>query len=148
MTFVVDTNVLVVANGGDWLRTAPACVDTCVRKLQQVKDSERTVIDDGWQILGEYKDNARSSGEPGFGDAFLRWLLSNIANSDRCDCVRPADFPDDARLANFDQSDRKFVCVALAHPDKPSILNAVDSDWHAVIVPLADYGIKIDCICG
>ena len=131
----------------DGLETAPACVDACVRKLEEIKESGRIAIDDRWEILREYQQNASSSGEPGVGDAFLKWLLSNFANLERCDRVAPADFPYDPRLATFDQSDRIFVCVALAHPDKPSILNAVDSDWLAVLAPLADHGIKVDCIC-
>ncbi len=145
MTFVIDTNVLKVANGGDWLNLDPQCVRTCVKKLGDVKNSGRVALN--WEIIGEYKRNLRESGEPGDGDAFLKWLLSNVMNSLRCDFVEPADFPDDPRLAAFDLADRKFVTVARGHAERPPILQAKDSKWPEFAAPLAEYGVIIDFLC-
>src|SRR5438067_820409 len=136
MPVVVDTNLLVAAN-----REAPqasmSCVGVCVARLRAIQLSGVLVLDDAWHILREYIAEARSSGQPGVGDAFLRWVLTNRANPERCHCVSItphaerefAEFPDDEALARFDRADRKFVAVHLAHPDHPPILNAVDADW-------------------
>jgi hypothetical protein len=86
----------------------------------------KLVLDDMWRIIGEYMQNLRRSGEPGVGDAFLRWVLTNKDNPQRCDLVTITpvendfrEFPADAALSDFDPSDRKFIAVALAHPQKP-----------------------------
>ena len=41
------------------------------------------------------------------------------------------EFPDDPVLNDFDPDDRKFIAVAVAHPETPPILQAVDSQWWA-----------------
>lgn len=58
-----------------------------------------------------------------------------------------AEFPQSASLAGFDPSDRKFVAVALAHPHRPAIANAVDSDWRNYESVLAEHGIKVEFLC-
>ena len=130
MTFVVDTNVPKVANGDEWLEKAPQCVLACVTQLTQIKESDRIALDHGWAIASEYKRKLRESGEPGAGDAFLKWVLTNMYNPERCVLVTPEPFPDDPRLAAFDPEDRKFICVAIAHSERLPILQATDSKWH------------------
>jgi hypothetical protein len=49
--------------------------------------------------------------------------------------------------ANFDNSDRKFVAVANAHPDKPEILQATDSKWWGWKDALAKVGITVSFMC-
>ncbi|WP_196780180.1 hypothetical protein [Aeromonas hydrophila] len=53
MKAVIDTNVLLVANGlhGD---VSGACVEECVKRLEAMDRTGITVIDDGFRILGEY----------------------------------------------------------------------------------------------
>ena len=56
----------------------------------------------------------------------------NWANPERCDLVpiKPVDgsenefeeFPDDPALKDINLADRKFIAVAIAHPERPSIL--------------------------
>lgn len=58
-----------------------------------------------------------------------------------------AEFPDDESLSKFDSSDRKFAAVALTHPEKPPILNAVDSDWKDFETAFKDIGITIIFLC-
>lgn len=158
--FVIDTNVGVVANEGH-PEASPECVTACTNFLEGIVNGEAlVVIDAGWEILDEYLRYMSSSGQPGPGDAFLKWLLNNQANSDRCEqvwidqVIDPEDnggydqFPDDPELATFDPSDRKFVAVVLASLNQPSIANAVDSDWWESREALERVGVKIDFLCG
>jgi len=152
---VVDTNVAVVANRAHE-EASPHCVLACATLLKEIGAGEwQLVLDDAWQILGEYKKELRSSGQPGVGDAFLKWVLTNRTNPARCawthisPCTEHdyAEFPDDPALDGFDHSDRKFVAVALAHPDKPPIANAVDTDWWDYREPLAQHGVQVRFLC-
>ena len=136
MMVVVDTNVVVVANGRSE-QASSDCVDTCGEKLEEIMRGEmKLVLDNRWIILREYMQNLRSSGVD-VGDRFLGWILVNRA--EQCDMVSITpvngsenefeEFPDDSALDNFDPDDRKFIAVARAHPEKPPILQAVDSQW-------------------
>jgi hypothetical protein len=127
-----------------------------VQHLQEIKARGKIVLDDGYRILLEYRDNLRSDGQPGEGDAFLKWVLTNQANPQKCDQVHInateggnnfAEFPDDPDLRGFDRSDRKFVAAALAHPDSPPILNAVDTDWWLFRDALARNGVHVEFLC-
>ena len=153
--WVVDTNVAVVANGKH-PAASPECVRACVHRLEQVRQS-RVVIDDNWRILREYRSNLSESGQPGVGDRFLKWLLQNHANRQRCVKVTLtpndeaaqiyAEFPASPALAGFDPSDRKFVAVSNGHRAKPPILQAVDSKWRGFESALAAAGIHVEFLC-
>jgi len=153
MMVVVDTNVPIVANR-DAPQASATCIVRCSQRLQVVQDEGMLVLDDGWRILREYMHNLRSSGQPGSGDAFLRWVLTNRSNPRRC-CLVPltpqgdsfAEFPDDPDLAAFDLSDRKFAAVAHAHPDHPPVLNATDSDWRHYRAAFERHGIRVEFVC-
>ncbi len=91
------------------------------------------------------------------GDAFLRWVLTNQANPNRCRQVplTPSgsgydfeEFPSHPGLAQFDPSDRKFVAVAAACPGGPApILQAADSKWWGWKEALEDCGVFVDFLC-
>lgn len=155
MVVIVDTNVAVVANGQS-SQASPNCVDTCINRLEGIiRGEEKLVLDDMWTILGEYIRNLRSSGEPGAGDRFLLWLLRN--KDTQCDLVpiTPVngsenefeEFPDDPALDSFDPDDRKFIAVACAHPEKPPILQAVDSQWLDFRNAFRRNGVTVEFIC-
>ena len=57
------------------------------------------------------------------------------------------EFPKDPELANFDPDDRKFVAVAIAHCEKPPILQAVDSQWLDFRDVLLQHGVRVQFIC-
>ena len=57
------------------------------------------------------------------------------------------EFPTDPALADFDPDDRKFIAVALAHAENPSILQAVDSAWWTYRDALRQNGVTVDFIC-
>ena len=141
MKWIIDTNVGVVANGNHENATE-SCVLESIRAIKRVTQKGILVLDDAYHIIREYKQQLNQSGQPGVGDAFLKWVLTNWTNPKRCELVTIhlraireddndfAKFPDDPGLEGFDRSDRKFVATAVAHPDWPPILNAVDTDWH------------------
>lgn len=155
MLAVIDTNVMIVANGKESPQASENCILACVHYLQSARQTTLIVIDDQWHILSEYKNKISTTGQPGVGDAFFKWILTNLANPNRCCQVHITplpdgnflEFPNDPALADFDPSDRKFVAVAIAHSGKPSIYNAVDSDWLPVKEELARRGVIIEFLC-
>jgi len=117
------------------------------------------VLDDGWRIIREYRDNLSPTGQPTVGDRFLLWVLRNQANPKRCVQVtinpktdKPNDndfkeFPNHPGLEGFDIADRKFVAVAVAHAGRPPILQAFDSKWWGWRNDLAECGIVVHFLC-
>ena len=114
----------------------------------------KLVLDNRWIIINEYMQNLRSNGAD-VGDRFLGWILVN--KDERCDLVSitPVDgserefeeFPDDPALDSFDRDDRKFIAVACAHPEKPPILQAVDSQWWDFRDVFRQNGVTVEFIC-
>jgi hypothetical protein len=155
MYSIVDTNVLIVANGRDCPQASPECVLACVRRLRDIEQHGTLVLDDGWHIIGEYKHKVSQTGQPGLGDAFLKWVLTNQSNPQRIEkvSITPiedegfAEFPNTPGLEKFDRSDRKFVAVALTHPQKPPICDAVDSDWRNFHEALVQAGVTVEFLC-
>jgi hypothetical protein len=160
MRWIIDTNVLVAANGNP--KTCPQanrkCVGTVRQFLDQVKQageqrSGKLLLDNGWHILREYKKNVSDMGKPSVGDEFLLWLLQNRKQAVEWVTITStgenefAEFPVDPDLQDFDLSDRKFVAVALTHPEHPPIYNAVDSDWKIHQLALERHGIQIEFLC-
>ncbi len=159
MYLILDTNVIVVANGNS-AQASAQCVIECNRILREIQDGQHIlVLDNACRILREYRNNLNLSEEYRPGDRFLKWLLRNLYNPQHCVQVALplrenatddndfAAFPADPRLAKFDLSDRKFVAVALTHPAKPPIYNAVDTDWHDFQEVLELDGLKIAFLC-
>ena len=153
---IVDTNVAVVANGRSE-QASTNCVETCAEKLGEIMRGEvKLVLDNRWIVLREYMQNLRSSGAD-VGDRFLGWVLRNWTNPEQCDLVSitPIDdsenafeeFPDDPALDGFDPADRKFIAVARAHPEKPPILQAVDSQWLDFHEAFRRNGVTVAFIC-
>ena len=114
----------------------------------------KLVLDNRWIILREYMQNLRSNGAD-VGDRFLGWILVN--KYERCDLVpiKPVDgsenefeeFPDDPALKDFDPDDRKFIAVAVAHPEQPPILQAVDSQWWDFHDAFRRNSVTVEFIC-
>jgi hypothetical protein len=154
MTCIVDTNVILVANG-QHQDVSPPCVATCALKLQSIMSGGRIALDHAFEILLEYqnKTTPKTGNRP--CDAFVKWALQNNANAAKCDRVELhphpergyESFPDDKRLLKFDPPDRKFVAVAAAHENHPPILQAADSKWLGWAPALSDHGIEVDFLC-
>jgi len=157
---VVDTNVPLAANGSS--DASDVCMLACIDCLVQIVTNGHVVLDNLWLILGEYMNKLDPSNQRGMGNEFLKWVLNNQANADRCTLVpitqksgsfqdgTPLDFeefPDHPDLRDFVPSDRKFVAVAFVHPEHPPILNATDTDWLIAKEVLAKCGVRVVFIC-
>lgn len=153
MKAVIDTNVLLIANG-QHADVSPECVAECVKRLQAMQQKGITVIDDGFRILGEYQHKTSLNPPKGVGDVFLKWLLRQSGtpqvehvtlNETAENCF--AEFPDPALEPIFDVPDRKFAAVAHAHPDKPTIWQAADCKWLDWWPALLAKGVAVDFLC-
>ena len=80
MKAVIDTNVLLVANG-QHADVTEDCVITCVMRLQALQRSGVVVIDDGYRIVGEYHHKTSLKPPKGVGDKFLKWMLQHTGTS-------------------------------------------------------------------
>ena len=151
---IVDTNVILVANR-QHEAVSEACVAACAARLQSIMARGRVAIDDGYRILAEYQNKTQPHLGKRAGDAFVKWLLRNNFNPERCDQVTLEEhagrgfesFPEDARLDRFDLSERKFVAVAAAHPQSPPILQAADSKWLGWAPALKEHHVVVDFLC-
>lgn len=153
MKAVIDTNVLLVANGQhDDVSTD--CQIECIRSLQAMQKSGVTVIDDGYRILGEYRHKTSLNPPKGVGDVFLKWLLrqsgtkkvEQVALKERAPDLFD-EFPDTALEPLFDAPDRKFAAVAHAHSDKPEIWQAADCKWLDWWPALRAKGVEVKFLC-
>lgn len=157
MTVVVDTNVPKVANGQkESPQASPRCVRTCISRIRGIMGgNEKLVLDESGLILREYMRNLHSSGQPGTGDEFLGWILRTGAAMCERIPITPVggsntefdEFPVDPALNRFDEDDRKFIAVALAHSEKPPILQAVDSKWLSYREALTQNGVRVEYLC-
>lgn len=153
---VVDTNVGIVANSRVTHADA-ACIAACATELAAIMRNCCVVIDDAWHVLNEYSKRLNSTGQPGAGDLFLRWILVNSRNPSRCSQVSIthtpaaqfmyAEIPKDPALAGFDRSDQKFLALAITHPGAPVVKNATDSDWATYHSVIASHGVTVQFLC-
>lgn len=155
---VVDTNVPITAN----LAVNPAgipddlaiCVLECIKSVEHVVRHGGLVLDAGDEIFDEYRRNLSMSGQPGVGDKFIKWVHDhrwNFPDSDRVSITKNNDsydeFPNHPGLSAFDPSDRKFIAVANAHPQKPPVFQATDSKWWGWKTALEEAEINVDFLC-
>ena len=133
MRAIVDTNVLVVANGRN-THADLECQIQCVRAIRDISLKGSAVVDDGWLILDEYRKRLNFEGQPGAGDAFFKHIYDNMYSSKRVERVSITVVDDEERTFKelppntLDRSDQKFLAVAVVA--RAPILNATDSDWH------------------
>ena len=155
---LVDTNVPKVAN----LATQPksesdtpiSCVKACVDAIEHVEQTRGLILDAGDEIYYEYMGQLSLSGQPGIGDKFMKWVHDyrwTLDSAQRVSITTRGDsydeFPQHDRLGDFDRSDRKFVAVSNAHPDRPPILQATDSKWWGWKEALSECKIEVVFLC-
>lgn len=150
---VIDTNVGIAANSK--AEVSNACELKCVRSLREITEKGHLALDKNGQIFAEYLRYLSLSGEPGMGDAFMRWVNDHQHDERYCTLIpltiesdgEIVEFPSRRSLAKFDSSDKKFVAVSAAHPDKPPIQVAVDRGWVRHRDALAEAEVEIDFLC-
>lgn len=148
---LVDTNVAVVANGKS-PQADDDLVEKCIDAILEVTAKGGLVVDSDDRIFDEYRDNLSLSGQPGTGDAFMKWVHDHRWNPGFCEmraitCTDESnqlfeEFPDHHGLASFDVDDRKFVALANSGSPRP-ILQAVDFKWWGWKDSLAEVGIRV-----
>ncbi|RST86484.1 hypothetical protein EJC49_10915 [Aquibium carbonis] len=151
---VIDTNVLLVANGNHE-GISDECRQRCIERLLMQQKRGITVIDDCFHILREYQNKTHPNQPKGVGDVFLKWLLQNQRNQTYVEQVtiteigsdQFVEFPDQRLEPHFDAPDRKFAAVANAHPEKPKILQAADCKWLDWWETLRKHGIAVEFLC-
>ena len=151
---VVDTNVAIVANNKNIPEELIDCALGCIEVIEKIIKDKCIVLDDGGEIFDEYMHKLSLRGQPGMGDKFLKWVHDNqwnLPEKNRVIITKEGDsyeeFPTSDALSEFDISDRKFVTVANAHPDKPKIYQATDSKWWGWKEALSEIGITVDFVC-
>lgn len=152
---VVDTNVPIAANRANGIDRQ--CANSCTKALLKIKQAGKLIVDNEGEIFDEYRRHLSLSGQPGTGDAFIRWAYNNRGRKDlvvEVEITPSSDgsgsyneFPSSNDLSEFDRSDRKFVAVALKHGQGSRILNATDSDWWHYRDALARFRVEIEFIC-
>ena len=155
MNVVIDTNVLIAANGlSEQVKGDNQLI--CINFLEDVKNHKGCVSVDSLNLIfDEYSNYCNHKGQPGVGDAFFKWLFDNQGYETLCEKVMITldnergltEFPDDINLKGFDKSDRKFVAVALNSQFNPLIYNATDSDWKIFNNLLLSHGVIINQLC-
>ncbi|MBI5059989.1 hypothetical protein HZB60_09465 [candidate division KSB1 bacterium] len=160
MIIAVDTNVPMVANCLS-PQASVDCVNRCLDVIERLDaDTLQILLDTNWLIIGEYQDNLNSNGQPGIGDRFLRWVLTNHRNPQRCKLVLLTqigpprlfdEFPGDPALAQFDSSDRKFVATTRSYRietgESAPVYVAVDTDWWVYEQPLSRHDVRVVFVC-
>ena len=163
---VIDTNVMVVANGKAAApQASQECIVRCQARLAEIiRGSEKVLLDDKKRIIQEYKNNLNQQGR-GHGDRFWQELVRRMwRKEEQAQAIRVhitpleengtdfEEFPnDDASLKNFHKKDRKFVAVTLVYQrdfgQEAPILKAEDSGWEEFRDALAAHGVRVDSIC-
>ena len=129
-SFVVDTNVAVVASGRSD-HVDGQCENACVEILSAVVDQGVVVVDEIGLIFDEYLGQL-SFGSRGVGGVFLKHVHDHQYGGERVRRVPVTPAGDDRGFDelppnNFDPSDRKFLATAVS--GRADVLNATDSDW-------------------
>ena len=154
MAFVVDTNVLIIANRRVETPADIECQLTCVEALESLVAQGVVAIDDRHGsdcILAEYGKYANRSGGPAVGDVFYKHVLDNQYLGRRVLRVPVTPSQNDRRGFeelpdnDFDPSDRKFLAVAVVA--KATVLNATDSDWGEQAALMDTLGIEVRQLC-
>ena len=164
---IIDTNVIVVANGvSDSPQASEACVVRCRARLAEIlRGSEMVLLDDKKRFIQEYRNNLDEKGR-GHGDRFWQELVRRIWNPrgypEKVITVRITplarngtdfeEFPNnDVALKDFHKKDKKFVAVAIVYQrdfeDEAPILKAEDRGWDEFKTALAAHRVYVHAIC-
>lgn len=148
---VVDTNVLVAANGRD-THVEINCQRKCMEELARLASREVVCVDDKGLIMREYERRVTSSQQAGPGTVFYKevWRQMGDSNRVRLIPVEPCDdegrdFADPILPPNNLKKDAKFLAVAIKAD--AVIVNASDSDWDEHHELTDQLGVEVRQLC-
>lgn len=153
MPSVVDTNVLISANGRH-THASQDCQIACIDAIQILLNNAQNdpiAIDDKGLILDEYNGYLNFHGQPGVGDLFYKFIHDrmyaghSIVTASVTPCHDSMKGFEELPNNRLDRSDRKFLAVAVV--SRAEIINATDSDWADNYELLHDLGIKVIQVC-
>jgi hypothetical protein len=154
MRAIIDTNVILVANGAH-PDVSESCRDACIDKLTRIVKDGQVVVDDANEIIEEYLRRTEPHKGSRVGDVFLKWLLNNQGNPKRVERV-PLSPTGEASYSEYealnlphrcDPSDKKFIAVAVRASQQTPISQATDSKWLDWWRSLHESGLAIEFVC-
>ena len=147
---VVDTNVLVAANGRA-TQVEVACQLQSVDELATITREEVVCVNEGL-ILREYERRTGQTGQAMPGTVFYKHVWQKMGDSDRVRLI-PVD-PIDPEGRDFRhpvipqhnlKKDAKFLAVAVKAD--ATIVNATDSDWAEHRELTGRMGVEVRQLC-
>lgn len=153
--YIVDTNVPLVASGKA-PHMSPNCVIACVNFIESIKKGEYLlVIDSNFLMIGEYLKEMQNLPTNTLGNQFLKFILTyrdipiKVKQVDihQLDEFNFIEVPQSIIDIGFDNSDRKFVAVAIANNNLAPIAQAADSKWIGWEKALNNEGITVRFLC-
>lgn len=150
---VVDTNVWVYADRITSISTeTPAieadCIEACYRWMQEfIQSEDRLVVDRSYRIFLEYRNNVSRGGlaEQELNRLeslpFERLVYVDIELDADGNAIVPLE------VLIEDESDRKFIAVAIALEPYAPIYNATETDWSEEEQRISRYGLVVHELC-
>jgi predicted nucleic acid-binding protein len=150
MNSVIDTNVLIVANGKSE-HASIECQLNCLEYLENHKNIN-VCVDNLDLIMDEYQRHCSHAGSPGVGDMFFKYLHDNQYDpTSAIELVAITPIEDVSRsfeelpANDFDPSDRKFLATACSADAE--VINATDSDWHEQAKLMSQFKVTVLQLC-
>jgi predicted nucleic acid-binding protein len=147
---VVDTNVLIAANGRS-THVGISCTARCAELLLEVQNAHVLLDDLELAVFEEYKRYCNFDGQPGPGDLFFAWYVRSRGTAGAVESIPigskskvEASLP--LPLRKMDSSDKKFLAVYLAG-NADQLFNATDSDWSHLSGELQAAGVMVSEVC-
>jgi hypothetical protein len=157
--FVIDENVLIVAEVKPPEPGREACLQPCIDALREAM-RQKVVLDDSEVILSKYSKQIKKVRQNGMGMEFWIWLIQNQHHVERCERVKitplepsfaevPLELQSLDPVTNkiFDLDDHIWLAAAKASANNPTILNATDKDWYQWQIQLEQHGFQIKFLC-
>ena len=150
---VIDANVWVLADRITSINAEiPAveadCIQACYRWIQEfLASGDRLVVDRSYRIFREYRNNISKGGlaeqELNRLESILmeRLVFVDIEFDRDGHAIVPAE------VMIQDESDRKFIAVAIALEPYAPIYNATETDWAEEQERLSQFGLSIHELC-
>lgn len=155
MEYIIDTNVPLVAQGTANHMTID-CSSKCAEFLEKLFVGKfKLVLDTEYHLIREYEIKMPKGSQSQYGNRFLKWIYNNQANPlkvkqveiHQLDEYNFTEVPQRLVDIGFDNSDRKFVAVAIANNNQAPIAQAADSKWIGWEEALNNEGITVRFLC-